>query len=210
MSQDKDYEFWDWKHNKLRSKLTVRIPNGYCVHKISHNKHGLITKIELFGYFAPELEATIKAKAAKLEEAKKNVPGYFHIVGGKYITLFRKIVQWNKSAVLIRAYTQNKKRYLKLEVTRMIYNGKNRHGRKFLSPVQTLNSLGNLICYLTDDAKPLQGITHSKFFYADEFLSICKKQFKEHNLKGQLREMDEQKLRNNLKFGFKRKRKRHF
>lgn len=181
-------------------------PNGYCVHKVANgSKRGLITKIELFGYFQTRLLNVIRSNVGKLPASKGRYPAYFK-KKGKYRTLLHVVVLWKKSPVQIRAYTQGGK-VLKLEVTRGVLKGQ---GRKYLSPVATLNALGQLLKRITENQPTVLNKIHDDFYFIDTFLKNCEVEFRQNKLRGQLQNLKRQKLRNNIKFGFKRKQKKHF
>ncbi len=184
----------------------VKKPNGYCVHKYSFgSKKGMLTKLELFAYFPRSLKEAIIQEAEKLPKAKGRMPPYLH-QKGKYKVYYHEVVMWDKAPVEIKAYTQ-KGGSLKLEVTRGVIKGR---GRKFLSPIQTVNSLGSLIKRLTKNAQPIRDEWHTDCFYVDIFLKDCEKRFKKSNLHGQLSLLKKQKLRNKLKFGLRHKQEKHF
>lgn len=178
----------------------IRKTHGYCVHKTSKKlKTGTLTKIELFAFFNDDVLPLVKEKANDLRKAKPSTYPPFLDAKGKYRTLFQYTVLWHGAPIGIRCYTQGKNMPFKLEVVRVKMKG---HGRKFLTPVSTLNSLGGLIRFLTADVEPVRGRSHDDFLFIDEFLDECLSHFKARNLYGQIRLMSEQKLREDLKFAF--------
>ena len=180
----------------------VRKPNGYCVHKYKIDK-GMLSKLELFGYFKQEVLEKILERTEELNIVKGTpYPPYFN-QPGKYIKKHRAIIMWNKSPVLIKCYqSMANSPEFKLEVTR----GRVRKvGKKFLQPISTLNSLGSLIRFLTGNATPISDLIHSDFSFVEEFLESCERQFLSFGRRGQLRLIKEQKLQENIQFGFKGK-----
>lgn len=177
----------------------IRRTYGYCVHKTKQKKTGTLTKIELFAFFNYELLSLIQEKVEDLDEAKPGTyPPYFDSKG-KYHTEFQRIVLWNGAPIGIRCYTQKRNGPFKLEVVRGRMKGR---GRKFLAPISTLNSLGSLIRFLTNNSEPIHGRSHDDFQFIDEFLNECASSFKKQGLNGQIRLMTEQKLREDLWFAF--------
>ena len=114
--------------------------------------------------------------------------------------LYFNIVHWKKSIVLIKAYRNSDDGRFKLEVTR---GKKGKVGKKFLEPIPTLNSLGALLKKLTRNVDPVNDKSHSSdIFRISEFIDGCREVFRENRLKGQLRLLDSQKLRKDIKFWF--------
>lgn len=205
MSQT-DYLYWDKKQNCFKSKSLVRKPHGYCVHEYV-NENGSFTKIELFAMFERNLLNAIKQRLKALPEFTGFRPAYFGR-RGKYILEEKSVIYWKKSPVLVRVYAQSKTGHVKVEVTRAVTkDSKKYYGRKFLAPKPTLNSLGELMKLLSNNEEPLHNKTHSSFLFVDEFLDACEEHFMKTALHGQLRDFRKTKLRNEIKFGFKRKRK---
>lgn len=193
---------WDEAQKTWTSQvLRVGKPYGYCVHKFfPYPISSPLKKIELFAFFDQGVASVIIKRLKELEQVKGGqYPPYLR-QKGKYSHLFPPVVVfWNKSPVGVRCYRQSRSSPWKLEVTRGCMNGK---GRKFLAPKPTLNSLGMLLRFLTENAPTAYGKTHDTFWFIDDFVNECKTMFLEHSLKGQLRDFGKQKLLKNIRFGF--------